>query len=313
MAVRITATISAPISVFSTPPTPPVSRVPPPPPPPPAGGGPPISTATMAGSKKPSAMLGAPPASFTANKRPAKAEMAPARPYTAILYASTRRPDAMAAGSPAPMALSARPKTVRRSRNNSTSSSAAAMKISLGTPAVLPMTQPNATSRAAGAMNTACCPHPNYPIHSPTTPRCLARGDQPEGRGAPAERQRGNERRHLEPRRCIAGCGANQRASHQHAGRRPQAERGQRQRDQHRGHVRDRLRRQVDAADVDHQRDAQREHEQRRDVGGHLQQTADRQEAGRDGRDRQREHQQRDPRQVGTNFFDGQGNSPQIM
>src|SRR6218665_229035 len=163
MPTRATDTSKAPTSVRAMPPEPPVSAVPP------------TITPPMTGSRTWSASVGEPlprrpaittPASpakndevantrhlVTGTRRPdAIADGSPAPASQGKndevtnprhLVTGTRRPDAIAAGSPAPMASVCRPKTVERCRNRQNANTAMPSKISCGTPNEVPVVQPS--------------------------------------------------------------------------------------------------------------------------------------------------------------------------
>src|SRR6218665_2735657 len=131
MPTRATDTSKAPTRVRAMPPEPPVSAVPP------------TITAAMTGSRKWSASVGEPLPRRPAITTPASPAKNDEVANTRHLVTGTRRPDAIAAGSPAPMASVCRPKTVERCRNRQNANTAMPSKISCGTPNEVPVVQPS--------------------------------------------------------------------------------------------------------------------------------------------------------------------------
>src|SRR6218665_1331647 len=131
MPTRAPYTSKAPTSVRARPPEPPVSA------------GPPPITAAMTGSRNWSASVGEPLPRRPALTTPASPAKNDEVANTRLLVSGTRRPDAIAAGSPAPMASVCRPKTVERCRNRQNANTAMPSKISCGTPNEVPVVQPS--------------------------------------------------------------------------------------------------------------------------------------------------------------------------
>src|SRR6218665_3216212 len=114
-----------------------------PPPAPPVGPAPPTIPAAMTGRRNWSASVGEPLPRRPAITTPASPAKNDEVANTRHLVTGTRRPDAIAAGSPAPMASVCRPKTVERCRNRQNANTAMPSKISCGTPNEVPVVQPS--------------------------------------------------------------------------------------------------------------------------------------------------------------------------